>query len=1221
MQPPRQKESNLSVPPIGAVPAGSGPSPAGHPCTRLLMGAPMTKFSIPLTPRAIFILAGLIFLGFAGNYWSLPLFFGVDFILGSIAVLIVVQLYGPGFGVLAALIASSYTYFLWGHPYAVLIFSLEALFVGFFLRQGRRSLLLLDGLYWLVIGLPAVWCSYGLMMHMDGTSTLLIMLKQGINGIFNALLASLGITFLPFRKILTPDSGSQTTSLRETLFNLLVALILAPALFIMFLNSRGTMQAMQAETIKQIERGSDDIVGQLTIWYQSNLKAVTALGALAARVPLKPSPALQHDTEIIQKGMAAFQAMYVADTGGTTVAFSPPVNNHGQSTIGLNFADRAYFKELKITQRPVLSGVLVGRGAAFSPVVTLSVPILKGDQFSGYASGTLTLQRILEMLEPYGRLRHLSITLIDSQGQVVTSTVPDRQPLMTWNRSEATTLKLIQNSVYQWFPGDEKLPEMTRWKNSYYVQETTIAHLPWKLIVEAPVAPLQRRLYSTYVANLVIMAGLAVLALLIALIFSRWLVRPLMGLAQVTSNLPEKLLHHQDLTWPKSSATEVHSLVGNLQVMAQTLENNVHELQTGSAQLAELNQGLEGEIAVRVLMEEALRRSETLLRNVFESIPDLLTVLDRDFNIIMSNWHGLGESVPEAERHQPHKCHQVYLHRDHPCEPCHALQVFASGQPVRLEKFIPVDHSTREITAYPVRDQFGQIIMVAEYVRDITQRHQMEETLRESETKYRFLAENARDLIWRMDLNQHLTFASPAVQLLTGFTPEEFITLGLDQILTPASLQVAQENLARLQEIELREKPPLPPAVTLEIEHRRKDGSTIWTEVHASLLRGNQGEPAGLMGASRDITERRQVQEALETANDRLKKLVQDGEERNRHMARLNEMSDVLQSCQTCEEAIAVINQYLPQFFPTSPGALYLSWNFQNLLTLVTAWGRPPPSEEQFSPEDCWAIRSGRTYQVVDPAVSLLCKHISSTDHSIPGYLCVPLMAQGTSLGILHLRLPRGAAPEWEASALDANQRLAKTIGENLALSLANLKLRETLQNQAIHDPLTGLYNRRYLEESLHRELHRSRRLQAPLGVVMMDLDHLKDFNDSLGHGAGDALLSALAQVINANIRSEDIACRYGGEEILLVMPGSSLETTRDRAEIVRQAVKALQVKYQDRLLTSPTLSLGVAIFPDHGGTAEEVIAAADAALYRAKQAGQDRVEIASLDSPAAAVL
>ena len=203
-----------------------------------------------------------------------------------------------------------------------------------------------------------------------------------------------------------------------------MALILAPALFIMLLNSREAMQEMQSDILGQMERSAADISSQLGIWYKQNLEAVTDLAALAARSPLKPSPALQHDTEIIDQVMASFQAMYVAGAGGTTVAFSPPVNKKGQSTIGLNFSDRAYFKELKVTRRPVVSEVFVGRGATCLPVVSLSVPILQGDRFAGYALGSMDLARIQEMLEPYGKLRQLSITLTDSRAQVITSTVP-----------------------------------------------------------------------------------------------------------------------------------------------------------------------------------------------------------------------------------------------------------------------------------------------------------------------------------------------------------------------------------------------------------------------------------------------------------------------------------------------------------------------------------------------------------------------------------------------------------------------------------------------------------------------------------------------------------------------------------------------------------------------------------------------------------------------------
>jgi diguanylate cyclase (GGDEF)-like protein/PAS domain S-box-containing protein len=518
----------------------------------------------------------------------------------------------------------------------------------------------------------------------------------------------------------------------------------------------------------------------------------------------------------------------------------------------------------------------------------------------------------------------------------------------------------------------------------------------------------------------------------------------------------------------------------------------------------------------------------------------------------------------------------------------------------------------------PILDDKQEVIGLTGIARDITPRRQMEEALRESETKYRLLAENARDCIWRMDLNQHITYASPAVQLLTGFTPEEFLSLGLDQILPPASFQVAQEHLARLLEIERLEKPPLPPSDTLEVEHRCKDGTTIWIEIQATLMRDPQGETTGLMGVSRDTTERRRARQALEQANEQLKALVQEAAAWSRQMALFNEMSDVLQSCQTSKEAFEAIGHFVPKFFPKDAGALYLLRDSKNLLNPVSAWGQPLPAEEVFAPDDCWAMRSGRTHRVDDPASALLCKHVSAADIPATGYLCIPLTAQGESWGILHVRFFSGATPGREQEELETKQRLAVAIAENLALALANLKLRETLQTQAIRDPLTGLYNRRYLEETLDRELHRANRLKESLGVVMMDLDHFKDFNVTFSHAAGDALLIALAHTLTTEIRTEDIACRYGGEEFLLVMPGATLETAREQAEHLRQAVQALQVKYQDRILQSPGLSLGVAAIPDHGATSEEVIVAANAALYRAKKAGRNRVELARVKAAAA---
>ena len=492
------------------------------------------------------------------------------------------------------------------------------------------------------------------------------------------------------------------------------------------------------------------------------------------------------------------------------------------------------------------------------------------------------------------------------------------------------------------------------------------------------------------------------------------------------------------------------------------------------------------------------------------------------------------------------------------------------------------------------------------------QRQRAEEALRQSEARFRDIADNVAEWIWEMDHEGILTYSSPVVEQLLGYKPEEVLGNHFSYFFIPDERQEFKEHTFAVFD----SKQPFRDFI---MRLRRKNGDIVWFSSSGVPTLDEQGNLLGYRGANIDITARRRAQEDLENANIQLNVLVQEADKRNSTMAQLNNMSEMLQSCQTSEEAFSTITHFVPQFFPNDAGALYLLRNSKNLLSSVTTWGPSPPIEEMFPPDDCWAIRSGRGHRVDDPASALLCKHVPVTGLLARSYLCVPLMAQGNSLGILHIRFLSCAIQGREAEELETKQRLAVAIAENLALALANLKLRETLKNQAIRDPLTGLYNRRYLEETMDRELHRSRRLKAPLGVVMMDLDHFKDFNDSLGHGAGDVPLSALAHAITAGIRTEDIACRYGGEEFLLVLPGASLETTRERAENVRQAVKALQVKYQDRFLTSPTLSLGVAIFPDHGLTAEEVIAAADAALYHAKKAGRDRVEIANLNSPAAA--
>jgi diguanylate cyclase (GGDEF)-like protein/PAS domain S-box-containing protein len=332
-------------------------------------------------------------------------------------------------------------------------------------------------------------------------------------------------------------------------------------------------------------------------------------------------------------------------------------------------------------------------------------------------------------------------------------------------------------------------------------------------------------------------------------------------------------------------------------------------------------------------------------------------------------------------------------------------------------------------------------------------------------------------------------------------------------------------------------------------------------------------------------------------------------EQRNREIVLLSELGGLLQTCDSIEEAYQVISRQGRKLFPDLSGAVYRLSASRTDLELVSSWGEsgPWPEADFFRPEDCWGLRLGRDHCVEDPATDLICRHVA--EHDPPRYICLPMMAQGEALGVLHLRIEATAAAAGGVSPLnEARRRLAAAVSEHTAMALANLSLRETLRHQSIRDPLTGLFNRRYFEESLEREIRRARRRGVPLGVVMLDLDRFKVVNDNYGHEAGDVLLRSFGELLRRSVRGEDVACRWGGEEFALLLPEATLEVTRERAEEVRQSVKELKVQYQDSTLGPVTVSLGVAIFPDQGLSGQSVLRAADAALYQSKASGRDRV-------------
>lgn len=392
------------------------------------------------------------------------------------------------------------------------------------------------------------------------------------------------------------------------------------------------------------------------------------------------------------------------------------------------------------------------------------------------------------------------------------------------------------------------------------------------------------------------------------------------------------------------------------------------------------------------------------------------------------------------------------------------------------------------------------------------------------------------------------------------------------------------------------------------------DGSVRHIESQGNVVRDAAGKVAQVVVVSRDVTDRIESEQALQDSNRQLRSMVHELEQRNRENAILGNLGDMLQMCKTVQESNGVLAQYLDQLFPGTSGSFYHLNPANSLLEAVVTWGEAGRAGEPvIGKDDCWALRRGQLHAVGGPGAGVACAHLAA----IPDrpYYCAPVTAQGEVLGMLHVEYPAGEPqpPALKESQPESRKLWVLSVSEHLSLALANLKLRETLRTQAARDPLTGLYNRRYLEHVLEREVLRASRNRRTVGLILLDLDNFKRFNDSYGHEAGDLLLRSVGDFLVSNVRAEDIACRYGGEEFVVMLPEATLDMTQTRAEQLWKGMHNLTISVRGELLPAVTASLGVAAYPVHGQTVAELLRAADMAMYAAKREGRDRVTVAAL--------
>jgi diguanylate cyclase (GGDEF)-like protein/PAS domain S-box-containing protein len=497
-------------------------------------------------------------------------------------------------------------------------------------------------------------------------------------------------------------------------------------------------------------------------------------------------------------------------------------------------------------------------------------------------------------------------------------------------------------------------------------------------------------------------------------------------------------------------------------------------------------------------------------------------------------------------------------------------------------------------------------------------------TIRERELYFQTMAEGIPEIIWTADPDGTSDFFNQKCLDYTGLTLEQMLDRGWKAIIHLDDLEGLSEWGRSLSTGDVFE---------VEYRLRGKDGTYRWFLCRANPIRNPAGEIVKWFGTCTDIENQKQNQQVLEEqilertvqladTNTRLQeemlekdfarseldqqneRMLGELKKRSERAAMLAKMGELLQSCISRDEVFAAALGYAPRIFPAVPGAMAILDASRNLAEVIGSWSDCRLPALVFEPASCWALRTGLPHLVLAGDSTAPCAHAEGVKNT---YLCTPILAQGETLGIVHFQ-STDETPRMDASELSFKTTFAAQVG----LSIANIRLRDALRTQSVRDALTGLYNRRYLEETLEREVQRAARAAQSLGLLMIDLDHFKNFNDTYGHDAGDAVLRETALFLAKGIRAEDFVCRFGGEEFVVILPTADLESSRARGERLRLKMRELTIMYQGKSLGMVTISVGVAVLPEHGRSPKELMAAADAALYQAKRGGRDVVVVAS---------